>query len=205
LNRRSGGCGLSRGKTDSIGSNRAGNVLEALLAQIVEPEIEFVADLIVDDSRHTNPARFGNSLQSCRDIDAIAVDVVVLRDDDVAEIDADPEYDPLVFRGRDVALDHPALHRNGAGHGLNHAREFDEDAIAGRLDDPALVLGNLRVDQFATMSSEPREGASLVESHEAAVADDIGGENGRESAFDPLSAQCVLLERHQAAFEPPCG
>jgi len=33
---------------------------------------------------------------------------------------------------------------------------------------------------------------SLVLAHETAVADDIGGENGREPAFDPLSTQNSL-------------
>src|ERR1700680_4700373 len=38
-----------------------------------------------------------------------ALDVVTL-DYDVAEFDADSEYDPLAFQGRDVALRHPTLH-----------------------------------------------------------------------------------------------
>jgi hypothetical protein len=42
------------------------------------------------------------------------------------------------------------------------------------------------------MRSEPGEGAGLVLSHEAAISGDIGGEDGREPALDPLSAQCIL-------------
>ena len=47
-----------------------------------------------------------------------------LSDYDVAEIDADTELDPLVFRGRSVALGHPALQRKRAGDRLDDAREL---------------------------------------------------------------------------------
>ena len=51
------------------------------------------------------------------------------------------------------------------------------------------------IDQFAAMRSEPCEGAGFVLTHEPAVSGDIGGENGREPAFDPLSAQWLLPGR----------
>jgi len=54
------------------------------------------------------------------------------------------------------------------------------------------ALGDLGVDQFAAVGAEPRKSASFVLAHQAAVAGDIGGENGREPAFDPLSAQNLL-------------
>ena len=154
--------------------------------------------MVADRARYADPARFGDPFQSCRDIHPVAMDVVAL-DDDVAEVDADPEYDPLFFRGRHVAFGHSPLHRDRAGDGLNHARELDEDAVAGRLDDAALVLGDLRIDEFTAMASEPREGAGFVLPHEAAIAGHIGGENGREPAFDPLSAQMFPPRRRPVA------
>jgi hypothetical protein len=39
------------------------------------------------------------------------------------------------------------------------------------------------------MGSEPCESASLVESHQPRISDDIGGEDSCEPSFDPLSAQ----------------
>jgi hypothetical protein len=53
------------------------------------------------------------------------------------------------------------------------------------------VFGDLRIDVFAAMGSEPREGAGLVLSHEAAVSGDVSGENGRQSTLDPLSAHAA--------------
>ncbi len=53
-------------------------------------------------ARDADAAGFGQCLQPCRDIDAVAVNVVAVGDD-VAEIDPDAERDALVF-GRLSAL-----------------------------------------------------------------------------------------------------
>jgi hypothetical protein len=57
------------------------------------------------------------------------------------------------------------------------------------------VLGDLGIDEFAAMRSKPSESAGLVLAHESRVAGNIGGENGRESAVDPLSAQMLSPRR----------
>src|SRR5207253_161432 len=93
--------------------------------------------------------------------------------------------------GRDIALPHPSLHHDCTRDRLNDAREFAEDAITGRLHDTALVFRYFGLDQFAAMGSEPCQGAGLVLSHESAITGYIGGEDGRESALDPLSAQML--------------
>src|SRR5437764_3845876 len=132
---------------------------------------------------------------------------VLTLDDDVVQIDADPEYDPLIFRGRDVAFGHPTLHRNRAGNRLDHICELDQKAVASRLYDPAFVFGDFGIDEFATMSPKPVQGAGLIKSHKAAVSGHIGGENGREPALDPLSSQCFLpggdlVENSSRPFNP---
>ena len=45
---------------------------------------------------------------------------------------------------------------------LDHTRELDQDAVAGRLDDPALVFGYFRVDQLAAERPQARQGSGLV-------------------------------------------
>jgi hypothetical protein len=85
-------------------------------------------------------------------------------------VNADPKLDPLVFRKRSISLQHSPLHRNRTRDRLDDARELDQDAIAGRLDDAALVLGDLRVDQFAAQSLEPCKGTGLILSYQPAVA-----------------------------------
>ncbi len=73
---------------------------------------------------------------------------VAVPDDYIPRVDADTKFDALLLRGRGVALGQAALHGNGARHGLNDARELDQDAVAGGLDDAALTLDDLRVDKF---------------------------------------------------------
>ena len=51
----------------------------------------------VTDCRHRDAARLGDAFESRGDIDAVAEDIVVL-DDHVAEVDADAEFDPPIFR-----------------------------------------------------------------------------------------------------------
>jgi hypothetical protein len=92
------------------------------------------------------------------------MDIAVL-DDHVAQIDTDPKLDPLILRDGNVALCHFAQDRNGTGHGLDHAGEFDQDAIASRLDDTTPVLGDFRVNEFAAVRSETRQCSGLVLAH----------------------------------------
>ena len=94
------------------------------------------------------PPGSAKAFEPRRDIDAVAEDVAVL-DDDVAEIDADAELDALLRGDTGIALGHPALHRDGAAHRIDDAGEFDQQAVAGGLDDAAAVLGDVRVDQLA--------------------------------------------------------
>ena len=64
-----------------------------------------------------------------------------------------------------IALCHAALHRDRTGDGLYNAWEFDQNAVAGRLDDAPFVFGDVRVDQFAAMGAQPRQRAGLVLAH----------------------------------------
>ena len=89
------------------------------------------------------------------------MDVAVL-DDHIAEIDPDPEYDPLILGRPRIALGHTPLDGDRTSDGLNNAWEFDQDAITGCLDDAPLVFGDLGVDEFAAMGSEPCESAGFV-------------------------------------------
>jgi hypothetical protein len=74
--------------------------------------------MVADRTGDANPARLGDPFQSGGDIHPIAVDVVVVPDDDVAQIYADAEYDPLLLGRRHIALGHPTLHGNRAGDSL---------------------------------------------------------------------------------------
>src|SRR6266851_4310326 len=105
--------------------------------------------------------------------------------DDVAEIDADAEFNPPLRRHASVALSHAALDLDGAAHGVNHAGELDQHAVAGGLDDAAVMLLDLGVDQRPAVRPQLRERALLVGSHQPAVADHVRRQDGGELAFGP--------------------
>ncbi len=88
----------------------------------------------------------------------------------------------------------PSLDCSRAGDRPSNAREFNQDTVAGGLNDAPRARQPLD-REFATTCSEPCEAAGFVMSYEAAVTGDIGGKDSREPAFDPLSAQCSLFPR----------
>jgi hypothetical protein len=126
-------------------ADRPGDVLKLPLAKIFEGQIQLVAHLIVHHSAHTDPIGFGEGFEPCRNVDAIAENIVAV-DNNVPEVDADAELDAMVRRHALIAILHRVLNLDCALDGFDHAREFDQKAIARCLDDAALVLSNLWVD-----------------------------------------------------------
>ena len=106
-------------------------------------------------------ARLGDAFDPRRNVDAVAEDIVAL-DDDVADIDADPKPDRIGHGAAGVALPKLSLNFDGAGDGVDGAREFHQRAVAHELDDTTRMGGNRRVDQAlaeglsAATASQPR-------------------------------------------------
>ena len=86
-------------QVDAVDPDRPVDVLQRLLAHILEGEVEPVADMVADRRRNRDAAGLGDAFDARRDVDAVAIDVVVL-DDDVAEIDADAELDAAILAAR---------------------------------------------------------------------------------------------------------
>ena len=81
-----------------------------------------------------------------------------------------------------LTVNHPPLHFGGATDRIDHARKFRQQPIAGGLDDPPVVLGDLRVDQLPAMRLEAFERAFLVRTHQPRIAHHVGGEDRGETA-----------------------
>src|SRR5215213_7760312 len=64
------------------------DVPDLLLAEIVEPDRQFVVDLIVDRAGDQDAAGFRQLLEPRRDVDAVPIDVLTV-DHHVAQVDAD--------------------------------------------------------------------------------------------------------------------
>ena len=121
-----------------------------------------------------NPAGLGDAFQTRCDIDAVAHQIAVALLHDVAEMDADPKFDALVGRDPSVALDHRPLDFNGAIYGIDDTPELDNCAIAGALNDPAVMDGDGRIDQVASERPQTRQNPVLVGSGKPRVADHVG-------------------------------
>ena len=131
-------------------------------AEIADREIEPRAHLPIGVLGKTDRAGLGDPFQPRGDVDAVAHQIAVALLDDVAEMNADAEFDAAIGRHAGVALDHRVLHFDGAAHRVDHAAELDERAVAGALDDAPVMDRDGRVDQIAAQRAQPRERAILV-------------------------------------------
>src|ERR1700693_4390018 len=104
---------------------RPRDVLDLLLAQVVEPDIELVADMVVHRPRHANSARVGQDFEPRRDIDPVTINVAAV-DDDVAEIDADAELNARFGRHPGITPRHLPLQFDRAAHRVDDAGELNE-------------------------------------------------------------------------------
>ena len=95
-----------------------------------------------------------------------------------------------------VSFSHLALHLDGATHRVDDAGKLDEQAVAGRFDDAAAVLLDLRVGKLAPQRLQRGESAFLVRAHQPRIAGDIGGENGGQLAFDAFRSQSGTPQPH---------
>ena len=164
-----------RADVERIDPDRLGDVLELRRAEIGDREIEPSLDLPVGVLGQADRARLAAMPSKPRgDIDAVAHQVAVALFDDVAEMHADAKFDALVRRDPSVALDHRPLDFNGAVHCVDDTPELDDAAIAGALDDAAVVHGDGRIDQVASERPQPRQNPVLVGSGKPRIADDVG-------------------------------
>jgi hypothetical protein len=89
-------------------------------------------------------------------------------------MNADPEDNALVGRDLSVALDHRLLDFNSAVHCVDDTPELDNCAIAGALDDAAMVHGDCGVNQIASERAQSRQRSIFVGSGEPRIADHVG-------------------------------
>jgi len=120
-------------------------------------------------------------------------------------VNSNTELDAMVGRQRGIALGHRRLHFGRASERVDDAAELDQQAVAGRLDDAALMIGDLRVDDFGAPPLEPAEGPFLVGLDQARIARHIGREDRCEPTFD-ARWPCRLHSASSIANDPiPSG
>ena len=118
-------------------------------AQIAHGQIEPGLNLPIGVLGEADGPRLGDTLQSRGDIDAVAHQIAVALLDNISNMNADAELDATLRRKTGIALDHAVLDLDGTANGVDHASELSEDAVAGSLDDTAVMQGDGRVEQIA--------------------------------------------------------
>jgi len=108
---------------------------------------QLVLDLLEHARRYADAARLGQTFQPRRNVDAVAVDVIIF-DDHVAKVDADAEIDPPVVLLIGTAFHYAFLGFDSALDGINDACELDQQSITRSLDDATPSARNGRLDQF---------------------------------------------------------
>ncbi len=106
----------------------------------------------------------------------------------------------LLFGKPSLQASIAALNRGGTGNSVHHARKLDEHAVSRQFDDSAFMFGDLWFQQLAAMALQRRERAGLIRSHEAAVAHDIGCENGGETTFQQSLDLHLVAEHGNLTF-----
>jgi hypothetical protein len=129
-----------------VDPHRPRNVLDALLAHVLQRQIEPVAHLVADHPADADPTGIGQGLQPGGNVDAVSVDIVVIAND-VADIDPHPQLNAAFGGNVGIAFDHAALNLDGVPDRFDDAGKLDQDAVADRLDDAATMLGDLRVEK----------------------------------------------------------
>jgi hypothetical protein len=123
------------------GGGGLGDVFEALFAQVLEVDLYLASCLAIDVAREADSAWLGLTLEARGDVDPVAVDIVAL-DYHVSQVDADAEFEPLVFVSCGLSLGHAALPGHRTGESIHHAGELDQQAVADELDHAAVMLSD---------------------------------------------------------------
>src|SRR5262249_6661466 len=150
---------------DAIHPHGPYDVLDLLLAEILEGDAEAVAHLLVRRGTEANPAPLRQRFEPGGNIDAVAADVAIL-DDDVADIDPHAKFDAVPCRCGGVAGDHLALQLDRTAHRVDDAGELGKEAVAGGLDDATAMLGDFGIAELTANRPQRRERAFFVRAHQ---------------------------------------
>jgi hypothetical protein len=164
--------------------DRPGDILQRLLARVLDVERHLIARVIEDCPRDTYAAGFGDRLKSRRNVNAVSKDVMGL-DDYVADIDAHTESNAPVFRITDCKFMNAGLELHRSSNRLDSARKLRQEPVAGILHDAAAVLRNHGLDTAREERGQFGVRSLFVTVHQPRIASHVSGHYCRQPAFDP--------------------
>jgi hypothetical protein len=174
-----------------VDPDRLGDVLDLLVAQIVEGQRQLVADVIACRGRNADRAGLGEAFQPGRDVDPVTEQVSAVHYD-IADMHADAELHQLVGGAARILCGDRGLHRDRALHRIDRAGEIGDDAVAGGVEDAATVRTDQPVNDDAACL-QPGERADLIPRHQPAVAGNVSGEDRGEFALYRMDRHAWLL------------
>jgi hypothetical protein len=152
-------------------------VVHAMLTQVGEGERQFPPDLVVHAAAYADRTGLGELLDSCRDVDAIAVDCLVLGDH-VAEIDPDPELHAAFGGKLGIGGGKLVLDLDRAFHGRECTGEFDQQAVARRANNAAAAGRDRRFHDPSPDLPEAGKGVHLIRGHKPGITGRVCGHDG---------------------------
>jgi len=155
---------------------------------IVEHNIGFAPNLPVSIIGNADAARLCDRFKACGNIDAIAEDVVFI-DDDIADVYSNTEFDSRLRQHVGIWRSHRTLNFHGTTRGIDHAGEFHQHPVTGRLNNATAMRSNCGIDEGFSCRLEPSQRAFLVGLHQATIAGDIRRQNSRKPSLHPLFRQ----------------
>src|ERR1700720_164139 len=144
------------------------DILQPLLAHFLKGMVKAIPYLFANCTRDRDAARVSDTLQPCRDVYAIAIDVVAFNDN-ISKVDADAELETAHVRLFVVPRPHVALHFHGTGDGADHAGKLQQHSISGQLYDSSLVTSDVVADELISHFLQSVKRIRFVRTHESAV------------------------------------
>ena len=159
--------------------HRAADVLQRVLAAVDESVFEAQFDQVTHGARHGDAAGLGHRLDARGEVHAVAEDVLVLVvDDDFAQVHADTEVHALLGLDRIVEARHALLDVEGRGDGGHGRAELGQHGIARGADQAAVGSLDGRTPDLDLRGLQVPESARLRALHHAGEARDVGVDDG---------------------------
>src|SRR5437016_4263535 len=173
---------------DAPDPHRFGDILQGLRTQILKRYIYLAPNLPTCVVRNADTARLCDPFETHCNVDPITKDIVLF-DNDITDVNADAEFDPLVLRHVDVLFGHAALNFVGTSYRVDHAGELGNSAVPGILDDTSVMLSDFGIEKRPSKRFQSRQRAFFVYPYQAARARDIRRQNSRQSPLYMIAAQ----------------
>ena len=178
-------------EVDCVNSDRARDVLQLLVAQIAKSEVEFAGRILLHARRDADAAWLGQAFKTGCDDHPVAHQVVTFRHN-LALMYANAKAQPVSLGTQHI------LDGDGTAQRLHRAGKLHEEAVAGGLEEPALMRGDERFYNVGAQSPHARQGARLICADHGRVADDIGRQDGGKTALLLAHVHAPLQREHKA-------